>query len=97
MNQQWFVNIVNNAKSHLFSRVCKDGWSKVSSKKTMDIEELSAVQTYFKSNIKSHVLPGRTMIEDSQRRFSVLKQRSWRIIKAKVNNLIINDRRKNTE
>ena len=37
------------------------------------------------------------MIEDSQRKFSILKERSWGIIKAKVNNLIIVDRKKNIE
>ena len=85
-------------RSHIFfpERVKMDG-RKLAVKKPWTSEELSAAQTYLKSNIRSHVLPGRTMIEDSQRRFSVLKQRSWRIIKAKVNNLIVNDRRKNTE
>ena len=70
---------------------------KVAVKKAWTSEKLSAVQSYFKSNIKSHVLPGRTMIGDSQRKFSILKKRSWRIIKAKVNNLIINDRKNNIE
>ena len=69
---------------------------KVAVKKAWMSEELSAVQSYFESNIRSHVLPGRTMIEDSQRKSSILKERSWRIIKAKVNNLI-NDRKKNIE
>ena len=35
------------------------------------------------------------MVEDAQRKFSVLKARSWRIVKVKVHNLIVNERKKN--
>ena len=85
-------------RGHIFfpERVKVDG-RKLAVMKSWMSEKLSVIQSYVKSNIKIHVLPGRSMVEDSQRRFSVLKQRLWRIIKAKVNNLIINDRRKNTE
>ena len=69
---------------------------KVAVKKGWTSEELPAVPSFFKSNIKSHVRPGRTMIEYSQRKFSILKERSWRIIKAKVSNLI-KDCKKNIE
>ena len=34
------------------------------------------------------------MVEDAQWKFSVLKARSWRVVKAKVHNLIVNERKK---
>ena len=57
-------------------------------------EEISALKSYFKNNISSLTVPGKTMVEDAQRKFSVLKARSWRVVKAKVHNLIINERNK---
>ena len=53
-------------------------------------EEISALKSYFKNNISSLTVPGKTMVEDAQRKFSVLKARSWKVVKAKVHNLIIN-------
>ena len=57
-------------------------------------EEISALQSYFKNNISSLTVPGKSMVEDAQRKFSVLKARSWRVVKAKVHNLIVNERKK---
>ena len=57
-------------------------------------EEISALQSYFKNNISSLTVPGMSMVEDARRKFSVLKARSWRVVKAKVHNLIVNERKK---
>ena len=57
-------------------------------------EERSALESYFKSNISSVKVPGKSMVEDAQRKFSVLKARSRRIVKAKVHNLTVNERKK---
>ena len=57
-------------------------------------EEISALQSYFKNNISSLTVPGMSMVEDAQRKFSVLKASSWRVVKAKVHNLIVNERKK---
>ena len=57
-------------------------------------EEISALQSYFKNNISSLTVPGMSMVENAQRKFSVLKARSWRVVKAKVHNLIVNERKK---
>ena len=57
-------------------------------------EEISALQSYFKNNISSLTVPGESMVEDAQLKFSVLKARSWRVVKAKVHNLIVNERKK---
>ena len=53
-----------------------------------------AIQSSFKMNIKSHVVPGKNMVEDAQKKFSVLQKRTWFLIKTKVYNLIVNDRKK---
>ena len=67
---------------------------KCATKKPWSSEEMSAIQNYFKVNIKSHVVPGKNMAEDAQKKFPVLQKRTWILIKAKVYNLIVNDRKK---
>ena len=39
-------------------------------------EEISALKCYFKNNISSLRVPGTSMIEDAQHKFTVLKARS---------------------
>ena len=58
------------------------------------LEEISALQSYFKNNISSLTVPGKSMVEDAQRKFTVLNARSWRVVKAKVHNLIVTERKK---
>ena len=57
-------------------------------------EEMSALKSYFKNSISSLTVPGKTMVEDAQRKFTILKARYWRVVKAKVHNLIVNERKK---
>ena len=57
-------------------------------------EEISALKGYFKNNISSLRVPGTSMIEDAQHKFTVLKARFWRIVKDKVYNLIVKERKK---
>ena len=57
-------------------------------------EEISALKGYFKNNISSLRVPGTSMIEDAQHKFTALKARSWRVVKAKVHNLIVQERKK---
>ena len=45
--------------------------------------EMSALKSYFKNNISSLTVPGKTMVEDARR-----------VVKAKVHNLIVNGRKK---
>ena len=52
-----------------------------------------AIQSYFKMNIKSHVVPGKNMVEDAQKKFPVLQKRTWTLIKATVYSLTGNDRK----
>ena len=39
-------------------------------------EEISALQSYFKNNISGLTVPGKSMVEDAQRKFNALKARS---------------------
>ena len=36
----------------------------------------------------------KTIVEDAQRKFTVLKARSWRVVEAKVHNLTVNEKNK---
>ena len=51
-------------------------------------------KSYFRLNIKSHVVPGKNMAKDAQKKFPVLQKQTWILIKAKVYNLIVKDRKK---
>ena len=67
---------------------------KVQRKKTRSLEEISAALSCFKMNIKSCVVPRKNMVEDAQKKFQVLQKRTWILIKAKVYNLVVYDRKK---
>ena len=67
---------------------------KNASKNPWILKEISALRSYFKKNISSLTFPGNTIVEDTQGKFNVLKACSWRIAKAKVHNLIVNERKK---
>ena len=67
---------------------------KNATKNSWTSEEICTLQSYFKYNISSLTVPGKNMVEDAQRKFSVLKARSLRVVKAKVHNLIVNERKK---
>ena len=41
--------------------------------------------------------PGKTIVEYAQLKFTVLKARSWRAVKAKVHNPIVNEKKKKKE
>ena len=56
--------------------------------------EISALKSYFKNNISSLTVPGKAVVKDAQRKCTVLKARSWNVVKAKVHNLIVNQRNK---
>ena len=51
-------------------------------------EENAAIMSFFKSNIQGKVVPGKDMVDAALAKFAVLKRRKWRIIKAKVANII---------
>ena len=57
-------------------------------------EEISALKSYFRNNISSLTVPGKAVVKDAQRKCTVLKARSWNVVKAKVHNLIVNQRNK---
>ena len=48
----------------IFPEHAKVDGQKTAVRKAWTSEELSALQTYFKSNVQSLVFPGKTMIED---------------------------------
>ena len=79
----------------LTERQMVDGWIKCH-QTCMDVGRvISAVNSYLKTYISSLTVQGKAMVEDAQRKFTVWKARSWRIFKAKVHNLIVNEKRKN--
>ena len=79
----------------LTERQMVDGWIKYH-QTSMDVGRvISAVNSYLKTYISSLTVQGKAMVEDAQRKFTVWKARSWRIFKAKVHNLIVNEKRKN--
>ena len=49
-------------------------------------------ELFLKKYIKP--FPGKTIVEDAQRKFTALNARSWRVVKAKVHDLIFNERKK---
>ena len=57
-------------------------------------EEISVLKSYFKNNISSLTVPGKAVVKDAQWKCTVLKARSWSVVKAKVHNLIVNQRNK---
>ena len=56
-------------------------------KNLWSIEENAVINEYFKFNIQS-ILPEKTMIEEARKRYKILENRKWLVIKAKVNNII---------
>ena len=58
--QQYLLLFVRYKKSKI------DGHKSVT-KKPWSSEEMSAMESYFKMNIKSHVVPGKSMVEDAQK------------------------------
>ena len=57
-------------------------------------EEVSMLKSYFKNNISSLTVPGKTIVEDAQQKFTILKACSWRVVKGIVHNLIVKERKK---
>ena len=57
-------------------------------------KEISALKSYFKNNMSSLTVPGKAVAKDPQRKCAVLKARPWRVVKAKVHNLTVNQRKK---
>ena len=66
---------------------CTDG-RKHCSKNPWSIEENAVINEHFKFNIQSGILPGKAMIEEARKRYKILKNRKWLVIRAKVNNII---------
>ena len=77
--------------SSLPYRAANDRWSKECHQKS------AALKSYFKSNIYSLTVPETTMVQDAERKFAVLKGRSWTVFKAKVHNIRANERKKKQE
>ena len=47
-----------------------------------------SIEENFKLNIQSGILPGKAMIEEARKRYKILENRKWLVIRAKVNNII---------
>ena len=89
-----FIPINNVCYYFLYTEDANIDGRKSATKKTRSLEEMSTAISYFKMNIKSCVVPRKNMVEDAQKKFQVLQKRTWILIKAKVYNLVVYNRKK---
>ena len=61
-----FISLNNICYYFLYIGHAKIGSRKSATKKPWSSEEMSAIQSYFKMNIKSHAVLGKNMLEDAQ-------------------------------
>ena len=65
----------------LRSRTPNDRWSKKCQQKSIDTQETSALKSYWRNNTSGLPVPGKTMFEHAQRKFTVFNARSSRVVK----------------